>query len=478
MSARHRVFGLIERHPVASVFLVALIARLIIVLFMARYFSGSFVLDDRTYWDLAHGVATGDTANWTDYQHNLYASAFAFTYPLSLVYELFGPAEISGQIFVALLGAGAAAGVTALGKEALSTRIALFAGLVIALLPSQALWSSLILKDASVWFVLVLTALFFARAGRSDGWRLAINGMALFLSLLALAYLREHTVIVACWALVLTGWVGERSMRYQRLLGAVVVALTVPWLAGLGPAGLTFVANAGSVEERRAANAENAASAFTPGRERVATSQLEQSHDRIEELTQKRNQLAAQAASLREEIAEEDDSEADVEDLREHRRLKLIVQQLETLRREAALAAAEEKEAAEQLARIQDAEREPGIAHLARGISVMLAEPYPWDEGTSPSFRMAQAETIVWYPVLILALVGLVPALRVMRVTLFPLVFGGAIMLVYALVEGNVGTAYRHRGEFVWVIALLAGLGLRQLMSWLRHRESSDRDAA
>ena len=37
----------------------------------------------------------------------------------------------------------------------------------------------------------------------------------------------------------------------------------------------------------------------------------------------------------------------------------------------------------------------------------------------------------------------------------FPVLAGAATLAMYGLTEGNLGTAYRHRGEFVWVVALL-----------------------
>lgn len=466
-----KVSAFVEAHPLWAVFLVALILRLLVVFIAATYFSGSLVFDDQTYWGMAGDLATGDTSEWTPYLHDLYDSTLAFTFPLSVVYRLFGPAPIAGQVFVAILGAGTASAVVALAREALTPRLALFAGAVVALLPSQVLWSSLILKDAAVWFVLVILAILVARAGHRQGWPLALLGIGIGASLFLLAHLREHSMVVACWTLMLVGWVGQRRLRYLRVTGAIVLGIAVPWLAGLGAAGLTFVSGAGSIEERRGANAENAATAFAPAREEVVASDLQQSRQEAAGLALKKDELAALANKLQENQRSETGAR---ERVRSRRRLMLLAQQLAEVESRLAEAAAKQREAAEELARIRGAEREPGIAHLARGVSVMLAEPYPWDDGVSPSFRMAQAETFVWYPVLILGLLGLARARMALRVTLFPVLFGAAIMLVYALVEGNIGTAYRHRGEFVWVLALLASFGFLQVRSWLHPREGSD----
>jgi hypothetical protein len=70
---------------------------------------------------------------------------------------------------------------------------------------------------------------------------------------------------------------------------------------------------------------------------------------------------------------------------------------------------------------------------------------------------------LLWYPLLLLAALGLVGVRRHARVLAFPLVLGGGIATMWALVEGNFGTAYRHRGEFVWAVVVLAAAGVTVL---------------
>jgi hypothetical protein len=77
---------------------------------------------------------------------------------------------------------------------------------------------------------------------------------------------------------------------------------------------------------------------------------------------------------------------------------------------------------------------------------------------------MARLESLVWYPLLLLAVVGLWASRKHLRDMTFPLLVGGGVLVVYALTEGNIGTAYRHRGEFVWVVILLAMLGANALL--------------
>lgn len=94
----------------------------------------------------------------------------------------------------------------------------------------------------------------------------------------------------------------------------------------------------------------------------------------------------------------------------------------------------------------------------------MLFEPVPWRQTTSANMSFARWESIIWYPLVVLAAIGVVVARRRLLTLAFALLVGAGMLLVYALAEGNIGTAYRHRGEFVWVVALFAGFGLEYLL--------------
>lgn len=108
------------------------------------------------------------------------------------------------------------------------------------------------------------------------------------------------------------------------------------------------------------------------------------------------------------------------------------------------------------------------IRYLPTGLRVMLLEPLPWRPAPSTAFRLAQAENVLWYGLLVLAAVG-IPHLRRWRHSVaFPVVAGGGSLVMWALVEGNIGTAFRHRGEFTWVIVLLAALTADRMLSRCR----------
>jgi hypothetical protein len=45
------------------------------------------------------------------------------------------------------------------------------------------------------------------------------------------------------------------------------------------------------------------------------------------------------------------------------------------------------------------------------------------------------------------------------------------IVVVYALTEGNLGTAFRHRAEAIWAVALFAAVALEKVVGRPREPE-------
>jgi hypothetical protein len=115
------------------------------------------------------------------------------------------------------------------------------------------------------------------------------------------------------------------------------------------------------------------------------------------------------------------------------------------------------------------------IEHLPCGLPAVVLRPYPWETDGTTSVRLARLEALLWYPLLILSIYGLLRGWSRRRWLGFPALYAGAIVLVYALTEGNIGTAYRHRAEAVWAVALFAALGAQTIAD--RRARSVDVDA-
>lgn len=459
-----------RRHPYLSLFIGAFLVRSIVV-FVTGSLEG-WVLDDTTYSRIAEAAARGATANWDAYTRVLYDTTAAFTQPLTLIYRLLGPNEVAGQLYVAAVGAGVAPLVARVARVTLPLGIALVGGVIIALLPSQVIWSAFLMKDASVWLTLSGIALMVVLLQRSESRSLVAGVVGAAALLYVLGHLREHTLVVAAIALLICGVIGFRWWGFARSTVLIGLALVVPWLVGVGPAGLTLATNAGDLETRRLKNAEAARTAFIDSQPGEETTELENTAAELQAAVQQHeedlNDLRSRREGVETRVGEVPPSERERLRVRAER-LRAQEEALEQRLEE------ERRRAAELVARAQSGRAtavseagplDPNLRHLPKGIFVMLLEPTPWGWSGSDSqtLQLARLESILWYPLLVLALIGIPAGFRRLRAFLFPMLVGGGVLVMYALTEGNIGTAYRHRGEFVWVVAMLGAAGAHSLM--------------
>ena len=377
-----QALAFLERRPVLTVFVAALVLRAVAAVIITIGWGGSLFLDDATYSRMARAAADGQLHSLGAYPEWLYERTGTLLVPVTGLYAVFGPVKLAGQLYVALLGAATAALTARLALEVLARRFALVAGLLIAFLPSQVLWSSIIMKDAAVWTCLSALAVVAAVAARTVGRRLAVYGGAALGLMVLLAYLRIQTLEVACIALVLAMLFSDRARRPLRVAGATALLICVPYAYGMGVAGVPYIAGVRNVADQRELNAEGARSAVTSA-------------------------------------IQTDDSQ-----------------------------------------RALNAQ----LSYLPTGVAVVALRPWPWESSDgSTGVRLARIEALVWYPLVGLALFGLAGAWRMRRALAFPVLCGGGVLAMYGLTEGNLGTAFRHRGELVWVTLLLATVGIARL---------------
>jgi hypothetical protein len=251
----------------------------------------------------------------------------------------------------------------------------------VALLPSQILWSSLILKDAGVWVALATLAVVVAVAARTTGRRLIWLAALAAAQLVLLGYLRLPTLEIACVAMVLAMLFSTRQQRFVRLSGAVALFIAATLFFDMGVGGVSFVGRSRDPSLQRSLSAL--------GNSKVA-----------DPLT-----VAPPHEGFRAQVV-----------------------------------------------------------YLPKGLTVIALRPWPWEpSGSSVGMLLARVETVIWYPLVALALVGLTTAWRRRAALAFPVLAGAALLATYGLTEGNLGTAYRHRGEVVWIVILLAALGAERL---------------
>jgi hypothetical protein len=111
------------------------------------------------------------------------------------------------------------------------------------------------------------------------------------------------------------------------------------------------------------------------------------------------------------------------------------------------------------------------LTFIPVGLTYFLLAPFPWS-ATSVLQQVTLPESILWYALFVCVLRGGWLALRhdPRAYTVLVAVLG-VVTFSYALIEANVGTAYRHRAQVLPLFFVLAAVGLRDAWgSWMERR--------
>ena len=422
--------------PAWTAFVVALISRLMLVVGSQVTDRWPLIPDEGLYVDLATLAVDGriDEICCGGYGPALYSSVRLFVWPLYGLVALFGPRTWILQMPAVLFGAVTAFVVSRIAGRFVSARWALFAGLVMALLPSAVLHSSTVLRESLIW-LLVAGAAWLVIFWTEDGGlrRLVICSVGLLLVVIGLGWVRDQTAVLAVWSLVPVA-LFVRNQRRERLCLLVVLLLVGPWVTASGPAGLQLVENSfpklGTI---RAWMSEGAQSAF------VTFEQLPPSVSSVPGVSGTSDvEAGASAISQRGTTMVVKDGRSF--DIVSHTMLvdNSIVQNLK---------------------------------QVPNGLAAFYFRPFPWEaRGEKPlQFRLASIENSLWLFLYGFALFGIRPLWRLHPALL---IFAASNFfltgLVASVTQGNLGTAFRHRLQILWVVALLTVVGGEYL--WARRQ--------
>ena len=111
---------------------------------------------------------------------------------------------------------------------------------------------------------------------------------------------------------------------------------------------------------------------------------------------------------------------------------------------------------------------------LPTGFVAFAFRPFPWQHGDGLSYDLAAVEELLYYPLYILAVVGVVAYRRRRDLIAFPLVVAVLITGIASEAEGNLGSAFRHRDQLFWAVAFFAALGANHLWRLWRRRNDSE----
>ena len=112
----------------------------------------------------------------------------------------------------------------------------------------------------------------------------------------------------------------------------------------------------------------------------------------------------------------------------------------------------------------------PMVRFIVRAAASFVLVPLPWRASSAPALAYLP-EQVVWYVLVLLALVGTVAGLR--RDPALTLLLAGVIMVGgagIAMTSGNIGALVRHRGMVMVLVVWLSGLGASVLLNQFARR--------
>ena len=481
-------------HPVLVTLVVATIVRLAVAVVSFMVNQPLLLPDEGNYLSLSTWVESGrDADGWQPgYGQFLYDSTWAFVSPIVALFHVFGPSRLIGQLVAVAAGVGAAGLTSCLGDRLGGRRVGLVAGLVVALLPSQILFSSVAIRESMVWLGLVLVAVGLLAVVSEARWGLP-GGLAMIVGgLWLVGMLRDHTAVAAAWALALAALVLPARRRIVFVPAALAAAVFVPALTGAGPFGWSLVDKAtSSLAQTRATFALEAESGFTTPR-RVDEEGPPTGEDPMVAAPTTSVPPDAQPSSAEpppgariptgrpyptrpgaSSTSLQPTTTLSIPPPYYGPRIDLIdpppprpePEVVEDVAGRAILEAFGERY------ELEPETLSTNMRHVPEGLVAVLIRPLPWDRATSISSQLAIVENVAWLALYVLAAIGVFHKRRSWRLLVFPIALGGVIIGIGALTEGNLGSAFRHRGQITWALAALAAIGSVRLFDvWTANR--------
>ena len=234
-----------EKRFVTNLFLAAFFIRFAFGLFIEIYpeLRGFFGPDAYTY-DFKGQVLVaywnGDLpADNVDVRRamTIQLPGWGMNYLVALIYFLLGPSMFAAQTLCAVVGAATAPLVYFLANKIfLNKRVARFSGIAIAFFPSFIIWSSQLMKDGLIIFLLVLAILMVMRLQEKFSYlSLVILLLSLF-GILSLRFYIFYMVALAVTGSFLIGVTGTGQSMIRRSALLVVLGLGLTYFGVLNTA--------------------------------------------------------------------------------------------------------------------------------------------------------------------------------------------------------------------------------------------------
>ena len=429
------------RHPIATVMSVAFTVRAVVALVLNVTNTWSLAPDAHQYLALAEAVSSGRLDSfWPGYGPSLYNSTRVFSGQVVFLFDLFGPYRISAQLVAVFYGSLTAGLTVLLARRFIRPAFAMAAGLMVALVPSQILWSTVALRESTIWALLAGIAVILGNLSPTSTRRsifVAVLGVAV--AYLCLEFLRGQTAFLALWSGTLALLVG-RGDRRARVVAAAALLLVVPLAANHQPGAVDLLYTAsrrlGTVRTYMAMGAESA----------------------IYDSTSRSDDGMLPGAGI-DRSADPEGSASVVPGGNE----------IDLLERESTVVDGQKFviDADGKVLPVYN-DLEANLQAFPSGLMAVAVRPFPWDSRQTGKHLAGSIESVFWASMFLLAAVGAWSRRRELVVVAFPVVFSVVYLVSAALTQGNLGTAFRHRAQILFAIVLLAFAGVQVL--WDRRK--------
>ena len=445
-SSTRAIVTTIARHPIATVFLSALGIRVLVASVTNLLSSGVVIPDERQYLTLAMMASTGKLTDdfWFGYGQSLFDASRTFLWPLTAIFWLVGPSRFAAQLLPIMFGAATAATTVVIADQFLRRPYALLAGFIVAFFPSQVLWSSVVLRESQVWIALAGMAVVLVHShGPVSVGRIINSTLLVGVIFFCLSYLRQQTALLAIWSAIPALLLGQGN-RGIRAISAVCLLLVAPWLAGLGPGGATLGGESiVRIGTTHAYMSMTASSSFVAGGD---SSSVVAGGDS--------SSVVAGVDSFQRMSSEECTTRVSLKDsttgpLPINKRETSMYSCIIDYQGRAILA---------------DNRLFSSISRIPRGIINTMIRPFPWEARRDFFVSTAALESGLWWALYTLSGIGLYSNRQNLRKIIFPLLIIGLLVLSGAVTHGNLGTAFRHRGQGLFIFAVFAAGGIQAIV--------------
>jgi len=251
-----------------NIFLVALFARVLVgtithVFELNEFFGG----DSLTYDYLANRLVEywmGHVSNddvMTLRAISTSQPGWGMVYLTGIIYMICGPNLLAGQFFCALIGAATAPMVYVCSFEIFKNhRVSKISAILVALFPAFIVWSSQLLKDGLIIFLLVLTMTMVLKLQKKFNYSSIIILAFCLFGILALRFYIFYIVGVAVAGSFIIGSASSIKSIVRGFISLVFIGVVLIYIGALQSAGSSFE-KYGSMERMQLSRLDNARSA-------------------------------------------------------------------------------------------------------------------------------------------------------------------------------------------------------------------------